>query len=238
MPDQLRVFISSTYSGLKEYRQATIRTLRRFGLVPATLETFGAMQDAPVDASARAIAEADIVVCILAHRLGYIPPDSDESLLELEYDEAIKRKNPVLVFVLRDNQPWPPDQIDFANQDRLQKFKRRLSIDRIVGTFSTSTLQQIVAASRGDQKSYSEKGGSISQPAEFLGVPSRSVGPLSCFVIMPYSERWSDAIQRTILEVSQKVGFEFTIAKNMEGRFIPNDIWRGITGAGLIIADL
>lgn len=30
----------------------------------------------------------------------------------------------------------------------------------------------------------------------------------------------------------------FEIAKSMGGRFIPNDIWTGITGSGIIIADL
>ena len=29
-----------------------------------------------------------------------------------------------------------------------------------------------------------------------------------------------------------------TIAKTMDGRFVPHDIWKGITGASAIIADL
>lgn len=59
-----------------------------------------------------------------------------------------------------------------------------------------------------------------------------------CFVIMPYSESWSAAVEQIIEEVCQKNDLFFILAKNMDGRFIPNDIWKGITGAGLIIADL
>jgi phosphoserine phosphatase len=74
--------------------------------------------------------------------------------------------------------------------------------------------------------------------AEFLGPGAASTNPTRCFVIMPYSERWSNDVQKIILEACKEVGFEFTIAKSMEGRFVPNDIWNGITGAGVIVADL
>ena len=76
------------------------------------------------------------------------------------------------------------------------------------------------------------------RPAEFLGVGRVAVNRAKCFVIMPYSERWSADVERIILEVCNEVGIEFSIAKNMEGRFIPHDIWNGITGAGVIVADL
>jgi hypothetical protein len=102
-----------------------------------------------------------------------------------------------------------------------------------------SLFQQMLAESRSDYhyKSFPEKTDSILRPADFLGAPSMA-DLYKCFVIMPYSERWSQAVERTILEICQQLDLKFSIAKNMEGRFIPNDIWRGITGAGLVIADL
>ena len=55
---------------------------------------------------------------------------------------------------------------------------------------------------------------------------------------MPYSQDWSNAVQTLLQEVCEAAGFEFSIAKEMESRFIPHDIWKGITGSSLIIADL
>ncbi|HYK03652.1 MAG TPA: hypothetical protein VE974_17980 [Thermoanaerobaculia bacterium] len=45
-------------------------------------------------------------------------------------------------------------------------------------------------------------------------------------------------MERILFEICSKVGVQFQIAKSMDGRFIPHDIWRGITSAGVIIADL
>ena len=114
MTDGLRVFVSSTFSDLKDYRAAAVHTLLRFGFVPITFESFaGTIDEAPIAASARALAEADIVVFLVAHRYGYVAPDSAKSIVELEYEEAVAQKKPVFVFLLRADQPWPLDQIDF-----------------------------------------------------------------------------------------------------------------------------
>jgi hypothetical protein len=291
MAGNLRVFLSSTFSDLKEYRAAAIDTIRRFGFVPVTFEQMGAMDDAPATASARALAESDIVVFVVAHRYGYVATGSEKSIIELEYDQAQSQKKPVLVFLLSDDQPWPPDQIDRGESfHRLEAFKQRLK-ERMVNFFTTpgdlsmrlavaisqyssqveaipleppeatkpreitladvlselktvraevSTLQQMVAEGRREYRDSGAGGQENAQirPADFLGARSNSTDPRKCFVIMPYSEGWSQAVERTILEVCTKLDFKFSIAKTMEGRFIPNDIWRGITGAGLIIADL
>jgi hypothetical protein len=228
-----------------------------------------------------------------AHRYGYIPPGETKSILELEYDEAIKLKKPVLAFFLNDEVPVSIDQIDLDPKPRqaLQAFKDRLRRDHLVAHFGSPSelAQQIaVAMSRYSRKIegipieataaapapepstiadvmkavkdiylelsvlrglISDAAQSMRQPdaqversniraADFLGPGAVSTKSDRCFVVMPYSERWSDDVAKIILEVCTEVGFEFTIAKSMEGRFIPHDIWNGITGAGVIVADL
>ena len=79
--------------------------------------------------------------------------------------------------------------------------------------------------------------GKLGSPATFLG-PSSSVRAGRCFVIMPYSQVWSESVQNIIEKVCQSVGIEPTIAKTMDGRFVAHDIWDGITGSEIIIADL
>ena len=55
MRDNLRVFISSTYSDLKDYRDAVAETLVRFGLASVRLEDFGSSDQPPLDAAIAAL---------------------------------------------------------------------------------------------------------------------------------------------------------------------------------------
>jgi Domain of unknown function (DUF4062) len=290
--EQMRVYVSSTFGDIAAYRSEATKVLRRLGFECLALEEYGALGSPILESSYRDIAECDIFILILGHRYGYIPPSQTKSILELEYNEAIKLKKPVLAFFLKDEVAVTIDQIDFDKPRRaLQAFKARLLERHLVAYFGSpdELAQQIAFATsqysrkiegipiepaspeRAPEPStvadvmkavkdiylelsvlrglISDAAQSMRQPgaqversniraAEFLGPGAVSTKSDRCFVIMPYSERWSDDVAKIILEVCSEVGFEFTIAKSMEGRFIPHDIWNGITGAGIIVADL
>jgi DNA-binding NarL/FixJ family response regulator len=76
------------------------------------------------------------------------------------------------------------------------------------------------------------------QNAEFLGPPAGQKSQPSVFLIMPYSESWSHAVEELLHEVCEQRGFHVQIARAMDGRFVPQDIWRGINEASVVIADL
>lgn len=78
----------------------------------------------------------------------------------------------------------------------------------------------------------------FNKPAEFLGPLASSVKHDRCFIIMPYSETWSKGVEIVLKESCDDTELEFTIAKTMEGRYVPRDIWQGISGSSVIIADL
>ncbi len=73
--------------------------------------------------------------------------------------------------------------------------------------------------------------------ATFLGAAGALEKDL-CFVAMPYSKDWSKALEDILLDICRDSGMRLLVAKNMDGRFIPNDIWRGITSAAVVIADI
>ncbi|UCE58746.1 MAG: response regulator transcription factor [Phycisphaerales bacterium] len=75
-------------------------------------------------------------------------------------------------------------------------------------------------------------------PAEFLGVYPQSIKGDRCFVVMPYSEEWSSGVEQLVKEVCDDVGFECAVASTMDGRFVARDIWEGVSGSGVILADL
>ncbi len=94
-------------------------------------------------------------------------------------------------------------------------------------------IQKQLAAFAAETKSQARVGSA----AAFLGVASTPARE-RCFVIMPYGQRWSEAVETIIRECCASAGLTMRIASTMDGRFVPHDIWQGITGAGVIIADL
>ena len=57
------------------------------------------MRDAnAVRVSLDMVEEADVDLCILAYRYGFMPPGSDVSITEMENDCAVNLKKPRLVF--------------------------------------------------------------------------------------------------------------------------------------------
>jgi len=86
----------------------------------------------------------------------------------------------------------------------------------------------------------SEKGHqrhSINPPA-FLGPMSPEVEANVCFVAMPFSKTWSDAVQSKLTVICEKSGFTPVVANDMTGRSIHNDIWVGITRSAVVVADI
>ena len=116
----LRIFISSTAVDLREYRDKVRDAVLRLENLPIAMETFSALSGQPVGECMRMAAEADAVVCIVAHRYGYVPSaqlggDGDRSITWLEVDAAKRAGKPVFAFLLAPHAPW----IAVKEQDRL-----------------------------------------------------------------------------------------------------------------------
>jgi hypothetical protein len=60
----------------------------------------------------------------------------------------------------------------------------------------------------------------------------------SAFVLMPFGEKWSDRIWRLIKEECSVCGFKPTRADDLFGNDLMEDIWKGISTAAVVIADL
>jgi len=59
----------------------------------------------------------------------------------------------------------------------------------------------------------------------------------TCFVLMPFSENWSDRIWRHIKSIVESNGFVCTRADDLYGTNILDDIWKAINESEIIIAD-
>lgn len=100
MAKKLQVFISSTFSDLREERQAAVAGVLLAGHIPAGMELFTAGDQEQLEVIKRWIQESDIYMLILGARYGSIEPTSGLSYTELEYDYASELKKPSFAVVM------------------------------------------------------------------------------------------------------------------------------------------
>jgi hypothetical protein len=98
------VFISSTSEDLKPYRDAARDAAISAGLLPDMMEYFPATGKPSLPECLRKVSQADVVVAIVAHRYGWVPPDQPagehKSITWLECDQAERDGKPVLSFLI------------------------------------------------------------------------------------------------------------------------------------------
>jgi hypothetical protein len=141
-----RIYVSSTYSDLKQHREQVYRTLRKLGHDVVAMEDYVAADQRPLDRCLADVAACELYVGIFAHRYGYIPEQGNPegpSITELEYRHAQALDIPRLVFLLDPVVPWPLNQVDAFTGDgeeggQIRALHEELGRDRLVGFFSTA----------------------------------------------------------------------------------------------------
>jgi len=65
------------------------------------------------------------------------------------------------------------------------------------------------------------------------------IDPKLCFVLMPFSEEWSNRVYFTLIRKTvEAIGLQCLRADNLTGQIIIEDIWTKINQCGLVIADV
>jgi hypothetical protein len=93
---KLPIFISSTYTDLRDERQAAVEAILTAGHIPAGMELFAAGNESQMETIKRWIESSDIYMLIFGGRYGTIEPKMGLSYIELEYEYAISKEIPVL----------------------------------------------------------------------------------------------------------------------------------------------
>jgi hypothetical protein len=149
---QQRIFVSSTFTDLKEYRIAVQNAIRQLGHVDISMEHFGARDERPQSECLRLVnEESDFFVGLYAHRYGFIPEGEKVSISEAEYEMATARGLKRFIYIVDESVPWVPSLIDKGRAEaKLSAFKKRLKADHICAFFSNKDeLAAKVAADLG-----------------------------------------------------------------------------------------
>ena len=136
----MKAYISSTYSDLREYREAARKVLLRMDVSVVGMEYFTATGFPPMEECLLAVRSADLYILIIGHRYGFIPTGHDTSITHLEYRAAVSSQKPILSFMLSDDVPVPVSSIEQDPNLRLQLelFKNEIRSAMVVSLVRSS----------------------------------------------------------------------------------------------------
>jgi hypothetical protein len=127
-----RIYVSSTFSDLKECREQVRLALRRLGHEDVAMEYYGATDERPLDKCLNDVASSDLYIGIFALRYGYVPEGYNKSITEMEYRKAVETGKECLIFILAHDATWPVDRIEWNAHSRITEFRKELESSYIV----------------------------------------------------------------------------------------------------------
>lgn len=138
IPEQkFQVFLSSTFTDLKEERVTVANALLKMGNIPAGMEDFTPSRDRGWETIQRVIDLSDYYVLIVAGRYGEVDRQHGISWTEREYEYALSRGMEVLVFLRS------PEHIVETKSEKKQKgrnlleaFKKKLRAAHLCSTWN------------------------------------------------------------------------------------------------------
>lgn len=132
------VMISSTARDFPDYRDQVKDACLRVSMFPKMMEQLPALDSDAIEASLAMVDEADVYIGLFAHRYGCIPDGHDKSITEMEYERAVKRGIPRLIFLMNEDVPVLPKDFDQSDSAiKLDALKARLKKERVINFFDS-----------------------------------------------------------------------------------------------------
>jgi hypothetical protein len=126
-----QVFVSSTFTDLKEERKKIIENLINAKYIPAGMEMFSASNDEQFKYIKKILDTCDYYILVIGARYGSINPTTGISYTEQEYDYAVSKNIPVLAFLHNDPYNLPADKREDDKKDYLEAFRLKVSTGRM-----------------------------------------------------------------------------------------------------------
>lgn len=136
-----QVFISSTYTDLIKERKQVLDVLLMADCIPAGMESFVATDDEQFNVIKKVIDLCDYYILILGKRYGSINDATGLSYTEMEYNYAIEKEIPVLVFALDESAELESDKVetDDIARGKLAQFRIKAMNNRLANIWSNPT---------------------------------------------------------------------------------------------------
>lgn len=132
-----KVFVSSTYTDLKEARREVTQALLESDCMPAGMELFHATDKNQWTLIQNEISSCDFYIIIVANRYGSIHPTTKISYTQMEYEYAYKIGIPIFAFFYKNSDEIQENkENDEFSRNKLYEFKNRILGERIVKFWS------------------------------------------------------------------------------------------------------
>ncbi|MDT5155778.1 MAG: hypothetical protein QOH51_135 [Acidobacteriota bacterium] len=150
----MKVFISSTFAELKDYREAVRNQLDKLEIQGTRMETFGSDEKTPLNVSLKKLEECDIYIGIIGHTYGSTPPGEDRSYTQCEYERAYELMQEgrmrLLLYLADEGIDLPASILKKAGAPSLVKqdeFRKRLQGNHTTAFFNSPVelAQQVVS---------------------------------------------------------------------------------------------
>jgi hypothetical protein len=136
--DEVRyqVFVSSTFTDLKEEREKVLQALLECKAFPTGMELFPSADEEQFEFIKREIDSSDYYIVIIAGRYGSVAEDG-VGYTEKEYDYAISCEKPVLTFLHEDIGQLPGTKLETSDigRRRLDAFRGKVRQRRLVNFY-------------------------------------------------------------------------------------------------------
>lgn len=149
MNKKYQVFVSSTYTDLKEERAAVSQCLLEMSCIPVGMEQFPASNMSQMDYIKMMLDDCDYYILILAGRYGSTDLDG-VGFTEKEYDYALSKNIPIMSFVVDDIGKLASSKCEDSDEGRkkLTDFRAKVSTGKLVRYYSDiGALKSSVAIS-------------------------------------------------------------------------------------------
>lgn len=139
MNKRYQVFISSTYSDLKDERSKVMQTIMSLDCIPAGMELFPAIDAEQFEFIKKIIDDCDYYVLIVGGRYGSLSDDGI-SYTEKEFNYALSKSIPVIAFIHENLEAIPlgKSELDTEKRTKLDEFRNKVSTGRLVQFWSSA----------------------------------------------------------------------------------------------------
>lgn len=224
--ERRRALISSTEGDLREHRAAVIDACLRVGVEPFGMDTFSTDERTTRALWNAIVEDADIYIGILGFRYGFVCPGETKSFTEIEYERAVARGIPRLLFLMSADHPVRPKDVETGpGAEKLRQFKDLVRRDSIVTEFRSPDELKVAV---------------VTGLVEVLRHESRSREPTKALLLLPYGDGHTK-LQRFLSRELEQEGVQALSLDEM--LFTPGAVWanaidEAIRGADLVVVDV
>lgn len=134
-----QIFISSTFSDLKEERAEVTQAIMEINHMPYGMEAFPAANETQWEWIKRAIEESDYYIVIIGGKYGSVNPKTGLSYTEMEYQYAEQVGVPTIAFLVDNNVDLAKSkiEIDPEKSEKLKAFKDYIESKRMRKSYTS-----------------------------------------------------------------------------------------------------